>query len=140
MGDDESRIVANVHSFAAIRQGGAKDEGYTRDEITLAGPRTSWRIVPHVEGNPDDVTESDSRDVNRYLREVIEKKRRTIRRNTVRAVPKPTGGKGKRRTLAEPTDLPCPRCDGEGLPGCRLCEGAGRVSPIEAAAWEAEHG
>lgn len=140
MKDGEPRIDVRTHGFRRITRDGEARDADTLDEITLADGRTIWRIVPLAGTAPPEVAESASPAVNRYLRGVVAKQERQARRAIAHPAPKPAAGTAKRTRMgAAPTVVPCPRCDGEGLDGCRLCEGAGTVTPVEAAAWWEEH-
>lgn len=139
MGDGEPRIDVRTHGFRRVTINGETVGADTRDDLTLADGRAVWRIAPLAGGAPPEVEESAAPAVHRYLRRVVATQEKQARRATVRPVPKPAPDAKKARTLAAPAVVPCPRCEGEGPAGCRLCEGAGTVTPIEAAAWWEEH-
>lgn len=139
-GDVEPTVDIRTRAFRQVTQDGATQDANTLDEITLGDDRTVWRVSPIAGSNRTEVAESASPVVNRYMRYVLAKQRVAARRNVARPAPKPLPGKkGKARAVALPTAVLCPRCDGEGLAGCRLCEGVGTVTPIEATAWLEEH-
>jgi hypothetical protein len=131
------RLTVDGHTFWRAVRGGRATELTTETGIELDADGCRW-VVASPGAKSGQAVVSASREVVRFVADVLSEMEGVARRATVRPVPKP---KAKPATPLPPTaPVPCPRCSGEGWPDCELCDGAGVVTRRQAEEWHELHG
>lgn len=149
MGEGKQPVIdGEGHAFLNVRLGEGEVEALvSRLNLRLDDQELRFDVGTIPRSQETIPLDSRSRDVRRFVRRWVYAMRRAAtldagRNRTITPVPKPVGSGVKRRMATAPKEaielVPCPRCNGEGRPDCRLCEGAGEITAIMATAWEME--
>lgn len=132
MSSDEQRVIRG-HAQWHETIGGRSVELLSSNEIEIHGDASRWAVASPTDPGDQIWVDSVSREVRRFLHEVLAEMHRIARRSTVRPAPKPTP-KPQRRLPAH-APVPCPLCGGEGWVDCHLCDGEGVISQQRSAEW-----